>query len=81
MGNLEITIDKFEGPRKVSSLACYPLKYHQDYETLKGQMIERGKKFVALEGVQNRLQKGMAFYKVFIYLRFPKIEKLLTRSS
>jgi len=65
MGSLEITVDKFKGPRNISSLGCYPLKYHQDHEKLKGQMIERGKKFVALEGVQNRLQKGMAFYKVF----------------
>lgn len=65
MGSLQITVDKFKGPRNISSLACYPLKYHQDHEKLKGQMIERGKKFVALEGVQNRFQKGMAFYKVF----------------
>ena len=57
-------IPEFKGPRKISSLPVYPLAYHKDSEVLKGQLIERGKKFVGLAGMQYRLQKGIAFHKV-----------------
>ena len=63
MGSMEVEVEEFKGPRKISSLACYPLKYHKEPEKLKEQLIERGKKFVALKGMQYRFMKGMAFYK------------------
>lgn len=63
MGSMEIEVPEFKGPRNISSLACYPLKYHNDSEKLKEQLIERGKKFVSLKGMQYRFHKGMAFYK------------------
>ena len=64
MGRAEVTIDAFKGPRKITSLNCYPLKYHPDHKRLRMEMIERGRKFVALDGMQYRIQKGIAFYKV-----------------
>ena len=63
MGTMEIQVEQFKGPRKISSLACYPLKYHKEADSLKKQLVERGKKFVALNGMQYRYHKGMAFYK------------------
>ncbi|MCJ1462495.1 hypothetical protein MMC07_001097 [Pseudocyphellaria aurata] len=63
MGTMEVEVEQFKGPRKISSLACYPLKYHKDADVLKQQLIDRGKKFVALKGMNYRFHKGMGFYK------------------
>lgn len=63
MGTLEVEVEQFKGPRKISSLACYPLKYHKDSDVLRQQLIDRGKKFVALKGMNYRFHKGMGFYK------------------
>lgn len=63
MGSMEIEVEEFKGPRKISNLACYPLKYHKNADTMTKQLIERGKKFVSLKGMQYKFHKGMAFYK------------------
>ncbi|KAL8932187.1 MAG: hypothetical protein Q9211_006469, partial [Gyalolechia sp. 1 TL-2023] len=63
MGTMEVEVEQFKGPRKISSLACYPLKYHKDADSLRAKLIERGKKFVALKGMNYRFHKGMGFYK------------------
>ncbi|OJD10083.1 hypothetical protein AJ78_08761 [Emergomyces pasteurianus Ep9510] len=63
MGTMSVEVESFKGSRKISTLACYPLKYHRDPEGLKTKLVERGKKFVALQGVNYRFHKGMAFYK------------------
>ncbi|KAK2748624.1 hypothetical protein FQN55_004177 [Onygenales sp. PD_40] len=63
MGTMAADVEAFKGPRKISSLACYPLKYHRDPEGVKAKLIERGKKFVSLQGMNYRFHKGMAFYK------------------
>ncbi|KAL8765370.1 MAG: hypothetical protein Q9194_006586 [Teloschistes cf. exilis] len=63
MGTMEVEVEQFKGPRKISSLACYPLKYHKDADAMKAKLIERGKKFVALKGMNYRFHKGMGFYK------------------
>jgi len=67
MGNVQVTVEAFKGPRPISSLRCFPLKRHPDHKKLEKEMIERGKKFAALEGRQYCVQKGIAFYKVFNY--------------
>jgi len=56
-------IPDFKGARKINTLPCYPLKYHAEEATLRTQLIERGKKFVALQGVNYRAHEGMAFFK------------------
>ncbi|KAL8760811.1 MAG: hypothetical protein Q9184_003015 [Pyrenodesmia sp. 2 TL-2023] len=63
MGTMEVEVEQFKGPRKISSLACYPLKYHKEAEVLKAKLIERGRKFVGLKGMNYRFHKGMGFYK------------------
>lgn len=63
MGTMATDVEAFKGPRKISSLSCYPLKYHRDPQGLKTKLIERGKKFVSLQGMNYRFHKGMAFFK------------------
>ncbi|CAI7676605.1 unnamed protein product [Penicillium pancosmium] len=62
-GTMSAEVESFKGARKITSLACYPLQYHRDSEALRGRLIERGKRFVALRGMNYRFHKGMAFYK------------------
>jgi hypothetical protein len=63
MGSMVADVESFKGARKITSLACYPLKYHREAEALKTKLIERGKNFVALRGMNYRFHKGMAFFK------------------
>lgn len=63
LGELGVDIDPFKGPRRITSLATYPLKYHKDPESIKNQLIERGQKFVALQGMNYRFHRGLAFHK------------------
>ncbi|KAL1851576.1 hypothetical protein Plec18170_006395 [Paecilomyces lecythidis] len=63
MGTMAAEVGAFKGARKITSLGCYPLKYHREPEAIKHKLIERGKKFVSLTGMNYRFHKGMAFYK------------------
>ena len=63
MGTMEVEVESFKGPRKITSLACYPLKYHKDPEGIRKTLKERGEKFVKLSGMQYKFCKGLAFYK------------------
>lgn len=63
MGTMAAEVESFKGARKITSLACYPLKYHREADELRAKLIERGKKFVALRGMNYRFHKGMAFFK------------------
>ncbi|KAM0561289.1 hypothetical protein ACHAPJ_003168 [Fusarium lateritium] len=62
-GNLSVEIEEFQGARKITSLACYPLQYHQNEDKLRSALIERGKKFVSLSGVHYKSYQGIAFMK------------------
>ncbi|RMZ37845.1 AAA family ATPase [Aspergillus flavus] len=63
MGTMLAEVESFKGARKITSLNCYPLKYHREAEDVKAKLIERGKKFVSMRGMNYRFHKGMAFYK------------------
>ncbi|KAE8145568.1 hypothetical protein BDV25DRAFT_144541 [Aspergillus avenaceus] len=63
MGTMAAEVESFKGARKITSLSCYPLKYHRESEDVKVKLVERGKKFVSLRGMNYRFHKGMAFYK------------------
>lgn len=63
MGTMAAEVESFKGARKITGLACYPLKYHRDAEGIKMKLVERGKKFVALRGMNYRFHQGMAFFK------------------
>lgn len=53
----------FKGARKITSLNCYPLKFHKNEAKIRAELIERGKKFVSLQGVHYKSHEGMAYYK------------------
>lgn len=63
MGTMAADVESFKGARKITGLSCYPLKYHREADNIRAKLIERGKKFVALRGMNYRFHKGMAFYK------------------
>ncbi|KAI1499239.1 hypothetical protein F5X99DRAFT_291061 [Biscogniauxia marginata] len=62
-GSTSYEIPEFRGARKITSLGCYPLKYHKNEAQLRKDLIERGKKFVSLGGVHYKSHHGMAYYK------------------
>ncbi|KAL9114433.1 MAG: hypothetical protein Q9227_001514 [Pyrenula ochraceoflavens] len=62
-GKLRLEVPSFKGIRKVASLDCYPLEYHEDKEAVKELLIKRGKAFVALKGTHYRQYAGMAYVK------------------
>jgi hypothetical protein len=63
LGGLEFEIEQFQGVRKITSLDCYPLKYHKKAEEVRVQLIERGKQFIQLQGQNYRYYRGMAYMK------------------
>ncbi|KAF3065892.1 putative aaa family atpase protein [Daldinia childiae] len=62
-GSMSEEITEFRGARKITSLGCYPLKYHKNEVQLRKDLIERGKKFVSLGGVHYKGHQGMAYHK------------------
>ncbi|OHF02950.1 ATPase [Colletotrichum orchidophilum] len=62
-GTLCEEIPEFRGARKISSLNTFPLDFHKDKEAIRTTLIERGKKFVKLGGVNYRSHQGLAYYK------------------
>jgi len=62
-GSMEADVSSFKGARKITSLNCYPLKYHKDEAKIRKELIERGKKFVSLQGVHYKSHEGLAYYK------------------
>lgn len=63
MGTMDCDVAAFKGARKITSLNCYPLKYHKNEAKLRADLIARGKKFVSLQGVNYKCHEGMAYYK------------------
>nr|POE94388.1 hypothetical protein CFP56_16628 [Quercus suber] len=62
-GDFEADVDAFKGPRKIASLAVYPLRYHKDPEGLRQRLVKRGEMFVRMEGMQYKFHEGLAFMK------------------
>lgn len=60
---MDVDVAAFKGARKITSLSCYPLKYHKNESKLRAELIERGKKFVALQGVNYKSHEGLAYFK------------------
>lgn len=62
-GDFEVDVDSFKGPRKITSLATYPLKYHKNADKVTKQIVKRGEQFVEMEGMNYKFFKGMAYMK------------------
>lgn len=60
---MDCDVAAFKGARKITSLNCYPLKHHKNEAKIRAELIERGKKFVSLQGVQYKCHEGLAYVK------------------
>lgn len=60
-GTIEVSVPIFKDARRITSLECYPLQYHENSEKLRNDLISRGKKFVSLQGVHYKVHEGMAY--------------------
>ncbi|KAH8681750.1 P-loop containing nucleoside triphosphate hydrolase protein [Xylariales sp. PMI_506] len=56
-------VSDFRGARKITSLNCYPLKFHKNEAGIRKDLIERGKKFVSLAGTHYKSHQGIAYYR------------------
>ena len=60
-----IKFDSFEGPKPITSLPFYPLRYHDNAEVIKKDLKARGETFkelcMAKKGEQMFQYKGLAF--------------------
>ncbi|GJN79242.1 hypothetical protein PLIIFM63780_002755 [Purpureocillium lilacinum] len=62
-GSVTQDIPEFQGACKITSLPCFPLKYHKDEALIREKLIARGRKFVALDGVHFKSYSGIAYQK------------------
>lgn len=62
-GTVAEEVSDFQGARKITSLPCYPLRYHKEQNRIQKDLVERGKKFVALNGVHYKCYSGIAYMK------------------
>lgn len=63
MASLTDEVSQFSGARKIDTLSCYPIEYHKQAERVTAHLIERGKKFIALQGMNYKRYAGMAYVK------------------
>jgi hypothetical protein len=64
--NVEVETESFKGPRRITSLPCYPIKNHRDYQNVYKQLIERGRTFVTVAGMHYKSDVGLGFIKVSV---------------
>ncbi|KAI3323398.1 hypothetical protein HD806DRAFT_535223 [Xylariaceae sp. AK1471] len=64
---VELKIDYYKGKRLITSLPCYPLDYHSSVETIKAELISRGKRFREL--CMSPPGKQMYEYDALAYFR------------
>ena len=57
-----LEIPEFSGTQKIQSLDAFPLRYHQDEETVTSELMRYGRKFVSLQGIHHQHHRGQAFY-------------------
>jgi hypothetical protein len=63
LGDFEMSVDSFKGPRKITQLSTFPLQYHKNKDEIRKSLIARGKKFVTLAGMNFKHMNGLAFQK------------------
>lgn len=54
-----LRVDKFKGVKYFTDLPVFPLKYHEKESEIKTNLLERGKKFVELQGQKYKTHKGV----------------------
>ena len=54
----EKTIGHFKGTRSITELALYPMEFHPSPDQLRTTLVQRGRKFEALQGCKYKTYKG-----------------------
>lgn len=49
MYDFRFHIEPYQGEKALSTLRCYPFKFHEDYTPLKQELKERGQKYYQLQ--------------------------------
>jgi len=59
---IEIQIQKFNGVRRIDTLAAFPFTYHPRQCAVKAELVECGRRFITLVGSHHCYCKGDAFH-------------------
>ena len=59
---IHLTIVKFRGKRRISTLDAFPLRFHSDERGVRTRLVECGRKFISMLGAHHRHCRGTAFY-------------------
>jgi hypothetical protein len=62
-------IPVYQNPRELTALPVYPQGFHENPEELRQRMLERGRVFLDLRGVQMRDHKVSILLKLFLHFR------------
>ena len=60
--SINLTVVKFRGRKRISTLKAFPLQYHPDKDRAKAELLGYGRKFISLLGAHHRHSRGAAFY-------------------
>ncbi|KAJ6576105.1 P-loop containing nucleoside triphosphate hydrolase protein [Mycena vulgaris] len=59
-----ITIENFDGTRKITDLTTYPIKHHPAADRIKQKIIARGRKWSSLHGAHHKQYNGLVSRKL-----------------
>lgn len=57
-----LEIPSFKGAAKITSLPVYPVKWYRGWESLRSRLVERGRKWVGLQGVHHRHYNATGYH-------------------
>jgi hypothetical protein len=58
--NREFYIHPYEGYKPIQWLSLFPIEYHPEYASITRAIVERGKKFIGLQGIYHQSYNGLA---------------------
>jgi hypothetical protein len=59
-----ISLSFFKGTIKITSLDAFPLKFHPDAQMVQKSLVERGRKWLGLTGIQHKQYQGIAALRI-----------------
>lgn len=60
--SIQLKIPKFHATKRINALKAFPLQYYRDLNRVKVDLVQCGRKFVALRGSHHRHCHGPAFF-------------------
>ena len=56
----DVRISHYDGYKPLQELEIFPLEYHQQQESIKASLLQRGEKYVSLRGIHHCSYEGLA---------------------